>query len=292
MLTKEGRAMVLVSAKGLLERARAESFAIGGFNVQNLEMVQAVVLAAQEERSPVIVQFNPANVQHVGMVYAAALARAAAQQVSVPVVLHLDHGVDYPQTAAALQAGFTSLMYDGTPFSLEQNTAVTMRVCAMAHTAGVSVEGEIGQMGGEEEGVFTANGAGEMTDPEEALEYVQRTGVDSLAIAVGNVHGMQSAEARLDMGRIAAIRDKVGIPLVIHGGSGVSDEAVREAIARGVCKFNVATQLNQSFLRGFERVRQERPQDANPRAALAAAREAVKEAVQARMRLFGSSGTA
>ena len=284
--------MALVSAKALLRGALEEGFAIGGFNVQNLEMVQAVVAAAEEERSPVILQFNPANVQHVGMAYAAALCKAAAAQVSVPVVLHLDHGVDYPQTVAALQAGFTSMMYDGTPFPLQANVEVTRRVCEMAHAVGVSVEGEIGQMGGQEEGVFTVEGQGVMTDVDEAVHYVQNTGVDALAIAVGNVHGMSTPAAELDVARIAAIRARVDTPLVIHGGSGVPDNLVREAIARGVCKFNVATQLNQGFLQEFGRVLQERPDETNPRSALAAAREGVKESVRDKMRLFGSSGRA
>lgn len=283
---------MLMTAKPLLQRALAEGFAIAGFNVQSLEMVQAVVSVAEEERAPVILQFNPGNLQHVGMAYAAALGVTAAAQVSVPVVLHLDHGVDFGQTVAAVRAGFTSLMYDGTPYSLEQNIAVTSQVCAMAQAVGISVEGEIGQMGGEEEGVFTAQGAGTMTDPDEAAEYVRRTGVDALAIAVGNSHGMRTQAAQLDMARISAIRGRVGLPLVIHGASGVPDDAVREAIARGVCKFNVATQLNQGFLQGFRQVLQEHPDQSNPRAALAAAREAVQEAARARLRVFGSSGKA
>ncbi len=282
--------MTLVSSKHLLLDALAQRYAIGGFNVQNLEMVQAVAEAAQEERSPLIIQFNPANVRHVGMRYAAALAEAAAHQVSVPVVLHLDHGVDYAQTVQALRAGFTSMMYDGTPFTLEENITVTRDVCLMAHAAGVAVEGEIGQMGGQEEGVFTAEGAGTMSDPDEAARYVTETGVDSLAVAVGNVHGMQTAAAQLDLERITRIRALVGVPLVIHGGSGVPEDAVREAIGRGVCKFNVATQLNQGFMDGMLTTAQAFPNETNPRAALAAAREQVKEAARVKMRLYGSNG--
>lgn len=284
--------MALVAARPLLQKAFEGGYALGGFNVQTLEMVQAVVSVAEEEHAPAILQFNPANLQHVGMAYAVALGRAAASQVSAPIVLHLDHGVDYAQAVAALEAGFTSLMYDGTPFPLEENIAVTRRVCERAHATGVSVEGEIGQMGGQEEGVFTAEGAGTMTDPGEAVEYVLRTGVDALAIAVGNSHGMRTPVAQLDLARITAIREGVGIPLVIHGGSGIPDDAVREAIARGVCKFNVATQLNQGFLQGFQRVLKERPNETNPRAALAAAREAVQEAVRSKLRLYGASGRA
>lgn len=280
--------MTLATAKDLLLAAMEEGYAIAGFNVQTLEMVQAVVEAAEEERSPVFLQFNPGNLQHTGMGYAGAIGTAAARQAKVPMVVHLDHGVDFAQAFGALQAGFTSFMYDGTPFPLEKNVAVTQEVCQMAHAAGLSVEGEIGQMGGEEEGVFTAEGEGTLTDPDVALEYVRRTGVDALAIAVGNTHGMRAPGARLDLERIAAIRARVRVPLVIHGASGVPDEMVREAIARGVCKFNVATQLNQAFLRGF--LEAVRPDQTNPRAALAAARDGVREAARSRIRAFGSSG--
>jgi len=283
---------VLVTTHIMLQRALEEHYALPGFNVQTLEMVQAVVSAAEEERSPVLLQFNPGNLQHVGMAYAAALGIAAASQASVPVALHLDHGVDFSQAEAALRAGFTSLMYDGTPHSLERNILVTKQVCDLAHAKQISVEGEIGQMGGNEEGVFTAEGAGTMTDPAEALEYVQRTGVDSLAIAVGNSHGMLSQSAQLDMDRIAAIREKVRLPLVLHGASGVPDDAVREAIVRGVCKFNVATQLNVGFLLGFTQALHKQPTLSNPRAALEEARNTVKEVCRGRIRVFGSSGKA
>jgi fructose-bisphosphate aldolase, class II len=276
----------------LLLRAQRDGFALGGFNVHNMEMLQAAVAAAETERAPLILQFNPANVQHAGLAYAAAMARAAAASASVPVVLHLDHGVDFAQTVQAIRHGFTSIMYDGTPFPLAANIAVTQQVCQAAHAAGLCVEGEIGQMGGQEEGVFTAEGAGTMSDPDEAARFVAETGVDSLAVAVGNVHGMQQAAPTLHLDRLEAIRRGVSVPLVIHGGSGVPNEVVKQAIALGVCKFNVATQLNQAFLTGFREVLAERPQETNPRAALAQARHRVQEAVQEKLRAFGCSGRA
>lgn len=282
--------MPLVSLRVLLQHAEDEGYAIGGFNVQNLEMVQAVVQAATEELSPVVLQFNPANIRHVGMDYAGVLGKVAAQQAPIPVALHLDHGVDFKQAAAAVRAGFTSLMYDGTPFGLENNIAVTQRVCELAHAVGVSVEGEIGQMGGVEEGVFTAEGRGTMTDPEEAARYVVESGVDALAVAVGNQHG--TTVDRLDMDRLSSIRATARLPLVIHGGSGLPDDVIREAIRRGVRKFNVATQLNQGFLEGFLRAAQQRPHETNPRAALEAGRDAVAAAVRSKLRVFGSTGRA
>lgn len=282
----------MVNGIDLLRQAQRDGFAIGGFNVHNMEMLQAVVQAAEEERSPVIIQFNPANVQHAGLHYAAAMARAAAAAATVPVVLHLDHGVDFAQTVQAIQQGFTSLMYDGTPFPLAQNIAVTAQVVEAAHAAGVAVEGEIGQMGGQEEGVFTAEGAGTMSDPDEAAQYVEATAVDSLAVAVGNVHGMRSGAATLHLDRVEAIRSRVSVPLVIHGGSGVDDPTVQASIKLGVCKFNVATQLNQAFIAGFLEVMQAKPNESNPRAALARARDLVREAARLKMRVFGSCGKA
>jgi len=270
----------------LLLEAQGKGYAIAGFNVQTLEMLQGVIAAAELERAPVILQFNPANVSHVGLEYAAAMGKVAAEGASVPVCLHLDHGVDYEQTAKAVRCGFTSVMYDGTMFPFGENLRVTAEVCRMAHGAGVSVEGEIGQMGGVEEGVFTAEGAGTMTDPDEASLYVMETKVDALAVAVGNVHGQTSAVGTLDLDRLSAIQKRVSVPLVIHGGSGLPDSVVAEAIALGVCKFNVATQLNLAFLKGFG----SGVSGSNPRAALEAARDAVTEAARSRIRAYGASG--
>lgn len=282
--------MSLTALGGLLRQAETEGFALGGFNVQNLEMMQAVIEAAEAERAPVVLQFNPANIRHIGLETAAALGAHLAQRATVPVAVHLDHGLDFDQTAAAVRAGFTSLMYDGTPFPLAENITVTAAVVRMAHALGVSVEGEIGQMGGVEEGVFTAAGLGTMSDPDEAAEYAGATGVDALAVAVGNQHGTQVD--RLDLERLSAIHSAVGLPLVIHGGSGLPDDVVRAAIARGVRKFNVATQLNLAFLQGFLDATAAQPGETNPRRALAAARAAVAAAVTAKLRLFGASGRA
>jgi fructose-bisphosphate aldolase class II len=279
--------MPLVSLVPLLREAQNGGYAVPGFNVQSLEMLQGAVQAAEAERSPVILQFNPGNIAHVGMEYAAAMALAAARLACVPVAVHLDHGVDFDQTVRAVRLGFSSLMYDGTPFPFAQNLALTVQVCEMARAAGLSVEGEIGQMGGVEEGVFTAEGAGTMTDPDEAERYVQETGVDALAVAVGNVHGQTEATGRLDLDRLAAIRKRVEVPLVIHGGSGLPEDVVRAAIGLGVCKFNVATQLNLAYLKAFQEAA---PGLANPRAALQAAREAVAEAARSRIRVYGSNG--
>lgn len=284
--------MPLVPLAPLLLEAQKGRYAVPGFNIQTLEMLQGVIVAAAQERSPVILQFNPWNVSHLGLHMAAAVGKAAAAAASVPVALHLDHGADFDQAVQAMRSGFTSVMYDGTPFPFNQNLSVTLEVCRVARAIGVSVEGEIGQMGGQEEGVFTAEGEGTMTDPDEAERYVRETGIDALAVAVGNVHGQTEAVGRLDLDRLTAIGNRVAVPLVIHGGSGLPEEMVREAIARGVCKFNVATQLNQAFLAGFLATAQAAPGQSNPRVALAAARDAVTEAARTRIRTYGSAGKA
>lgn len=284
--------MPLVTGKELLERALREQFALAAFNVATLEMVPALLAAAEEERAPIILQFNPGNLEHVGVEYASAAVRKVAQNLSVPVVFHLDHGTGLEQCVRCLRAGFTSLMYDGTAEPLERNIAVSRQICEMAHAADIPVEGELGRLAGREADMLISEEEASLTDPQEAGRYVAETGVDSLAVAVGNAHGMVLQRAQLDLQRIERIREQVGIPLVLHGASGIPDATVREAIARGVCKFNVATQLNRSFLEGVISVAKERPEHTDLRLFLAQARQRVKEAARAKLRLFGASGKA
>lgn len=282
--------MPLVTGREILNRAYREGFAVAAFNVITLEVLQGVIDAAEEERAPVFVQFNPANLRHVGLRYAAALAKAAATQAAVPVVLHLDHGETYAQAVACLRAGFTSLMYDGNADTFEDNIATTRWVKELAAAVAIPVEGELGRIAGREEEINVAPEDAELTDPDAAREYVQRTGVDSLAVAVGNMHGQTTRAARLDLERLRRIRANVTVPLVLHGASGLPDDQVRAAIGLGVCKFNVATQLNQGYLRAMAGAGEAAPQDL--RSLLMAARREVKLAAQERIRQFGSGGRA
>lgn len=284
--------MPLVMGKELLARALREGYALAAFNIATLEMVPPLLAAAEEERAPVILQFNPGNLEHVGLEYASAAVQKVSQKATVPVVLHLDHGTGLEQSVRCLQAGFTSLMYDGTAESLERNAAVTRQICDMAHAVGIPVEGELGRLAGREADVTVSEEEASLTDPQEARWYVQETGVDSLAVAAGNAHGMTRRQAKLDLKRIERIREQVGIPLVLHGGSGIPDATVREAIARGVCKFNVATQLNRNFLEALTTMTRERPEETDLRLFLARARQGVKEAAQSKLRLFGAAGKA
>jgi fructose-bisphosphate aldolase class II len=282
--------MPLVTSKEILNRALAERFAVGAFNANNMEMVQAIVEAAQEERAPVILQVSQGAIRYAGLDFAAGLVKIAAALVDVPVVLHLDHGTDFDQNVRCLHAGFTSLMFDGSKLPYEENVAISKRVCEIAHIAGIPVEVELGRVLQSTDGVTPEEVEAAMTDPDQAKEFIERTGADSLAPAVGSIHAMKARQATLDISRIEAIRQKAGVPLVLHGSSGVKHESVVEAIEHGVCKVNVATYLNQAFVRGMREGFERHPDEVDPRKYLAISRENVKEAVREKIRLFKSNG--
>jgi len=283
--------MPLVSSKELLESALEGRFAIGAFNANNMEQVQAIVDAAVEERAPVILQVSQGAIRYAGLEFATAMVKAAAAEANVPVVLHLDHGTDFDQNVRCLRAGFTSLMFDGSKKPYEENVATTARVVQIAHLCNIPVEAELGRVLQSTDGVSEEDVKAAMTDPAQALDFVQRTGCDSLAVAVGSVHAMREAEAELDIERIKAVQDQVHIPLVLHGSSGVKEESEVEAIKYGIAKINVATMLNQAFSAALRKSIAEHPEEFDPRKLLLPGREAVKEVVRHKMRLFGSSGT-
>jgi len=282
--------MPLVTSKEILQRAMEDHFAVGAFNANNMEMVQAIIEAAQEERAPVILQVSQGAIRYAGLEYAAGLVKIAASMVDIPVVLHLDHGTSFEQNVRCLRAGFTSLMFDGSKLPYEENVAITKRVCEIAHIAGVPVEAELGRVLKATEGVTPEEVEAAMTDPDQAKEFIELTGADSLAVAVGSVHAMRAREAELDIDRIEAIRQRTGVPLVLHGSSGVKHESILEAIEHGICKINVATYLNQAFVRGMREGFERMPDEVDPRKFLAISRENVKEAVREKIRLFGASG--
>jgi fructose-bisphosphate aldolase class II len=279
----------LVTSKEILQVALAERFAVGAFNANNMEMVQAIVEAAQEERAPVILQVSQGAIRYAGLDFAVGLVKIAADQADVPVVLHLDHGTSFDQNVTCLRAGFTSLMFDGSKLPYEENVAITKMVCDIAHIIGIPVEAELGRVLQSTDGVTPEEVEAAMTDPDQAREFIEVTGADSLAAAVGSVHAMKSRQATLDIPRIEAIRQKVGVPLVLHGSSGVKHESVAEAIEHGICKVNVATYLNQAFVRGMREGFDKHPDEVDPRKYLNISRENVKEAVREKIRLFKSN---
>lgn len=285
--------MPLVTSKELLEEAFRTGFAVGAFNANNMEMVQAIVEAAEEERAPVIVQISQGAIEYAGAEFMAAIVRVAAERASVPVVCHLDHGLDLDINIRCLKAGFTSLMIDGSALSFEENARLTREVVKLGHAVGIPVEGEIGKVPDAEKGPLSPEELKDfLTTPEEAVRFVEATGVDFLAVSVGSAHRMKVQSANLDIERILAIRQAVNIPLVLHGASGVTDESVRAAVGAGIAKINFATELNKAFTRNLRQKLAADPEVVDVRKYTRPAREAVKEVVRQKIRLVGADGKA
>jgi len=279
--------MPLVNGKAVLEFARQNRFAVGSFNADNMEVLQAIIETAKEERAPVILQIGQKSIGYAGLAMIAGMVKIAAAQVDVPVVLHLDHGAGLEQNLACLRAGFTSLMYDGSRLPYEENVTQTAKIVEIAHIVGVPLEAELGQV--LQVGASSEQVAAAMTDPDRALDFVKRTGCDSLAVAVGSIHQMRGREADLDIPRIKAIYERVRIPLVLHGASGVKHECLAEAIENGVTKINVATYIKDGFVSHLRKVMAEKPDEVDVRVLFGPAREAAKERVREKMRVFGAS---
>ncbi len=279
--------MALVRSTEVLAYAQEAHFAVGAFNADNMEMLQAIVEAAEEERAPVILQVSEPTVRYAGLTLPAAMVKQVAAEVTVPVVLHLDHGTSFEQNVHALRAGFTSLMFDGSRLPYEENVAITRRIADMAHIAGLAVEAELGKV--LQTGATPEEVAAAMTDPDQAADFVARTGCDSLAVAVGSIHAMKGREADLDLERIRAIHERVGLPLVLHGSSGVKHDSITAAIALGVCKVNVSTYLKQAFVSTLRAELAAAPDEVDFRVLFIPAREAAKERVREKLRLFDAS---
>jgi len=305
---------VLVTNKDLMVPARKNGYAIGAFNVQNLESMSAIAEAATEEKSPVIMQITPSVIKYAGLAYISNLVKTAAQLAPVPVAMHLDHGGDFETAAKCIDAGFTSVMIDGSFLNFEENAALTKRVVGVAHPKGVSVEAELGKLAGVEERSVEEKEA-ILTDPETAVEFVEKTGVDTLAVAIGTSHGAYKfkSEAKLDLERLKIISEKISIPLVLHGASsvpqwivekankygaelsgakGIPEEQIKKAISLGIAKINIDTDLRLAFTATVREVLTNSPKNFDPRKILGPAKDAMKEVAKGKMRLFGSAGKA
>lgn len=283
--------MSLVTTKELLLDAQKNGYAVGAFNVENMEMVQAVVAAAEELKSPVIMQTTPSTIKYASPEMFYANVAAAANNASVPVVMHLDHGSSFELAVHAFRAGYTSIMIDGSHSVFEENIAITKSVVDVCHAGNVPVEAELGKVGGKEDDLDGGNGGG-YTVPSEAVEFVEKTGIDSLAVAIGTAHGVYKGTPKLDVERLSEIREVVSIPFVLHGTSGVPDEAVKECIRRGICKVNYATDLRIAFSNGVKEYLAANPDAFDPKKYNAVGREKVKEYVMSKMLVCGSNGRA
>ena len=283
---------MLVTGKELLDHANKHGYAVGAFNVNNMEIVQAIIEAAEETNSPVILQASQGGIKYAGVEYIAQLGKVAAEKAKVPVALHLDHGTDFQQIMLCIRHGFTSVMIDGSKYPLKENIDITKKVVEVAHAVGVSVEAELGKIGGTEDDITVDEREATFTDPDEAKLFVDETGVDSLAVAVGTAHGVYKGEPKIDFERIRTIKKLVGIPLVLHGSSGVPAEAIKKAVEAGINKINIDTDLRIAFTKAMKEFLREHPDNIDPRKILNPAREAMKEVIIEKMHLFGSSGRA
>jgi len=284
--------MPLVPMTEFLPRAKAEKFAVGQFNMNNLEFTKAITEAAMEERSPFIFGVSEGAIKYMGLEYTVAMARAAAEQSGLPIALHLDHGSSFEMVMKCIRAGFTSVMFDGSHLPLEENIRLTKKVVEAAHAVGVSVEGELGTIGGVEDDLSVDDEDAMLAKPEEAISFWKETGVDALAIAVGTAHGLYKGEPRIRFEIIEEVAKNIDVPIVLHGGSGVPDEAIRKSIELGVGKINVNTENQVAMTKTIREIfaRDEKVYD--PRKYLGPAKDAMKEVVRAKIRLFGSAGKA
>ncbi|MDO5561878.1 MAG: class II fructose-1,6-bisphosphate aldolase [bacterium] len=282
--------MTLVSSKQILLDAYHNHYAVGAFNCNNMEIVQGIIAAAAQERAPVIIQASQGALKYAGLEYIVALIRtAAAEYPEVPLVMHLDHGTDFAQVLACMEAGFTSVMIDASKLPMAENIDLTRKIVEIAHPKGISVEAEIGKIGGTEDQVSVSEKEAAYTDPQEAVEFVRATGCDSLAVAVGTAHGQYVGPVKLNYDLLEQIHQQVEIPIVLHGSSGVPAEMLREAITRGVSKVNIDTDLRAAFVNKIHQVLQENPDEIDPRLVLGPARAALQEVVAEKIRIFGSN---
>ncbi len=294
--------MPLIGPKEMFAKAYAGGYAIGAFNVNNMEIIQGIVKAGEEERSPLILQVSSGARKYAGQVYIVKLIEAALLESDLPICLHLDHGPDFELCKACIDGGFTSVMIDGSHLPYEENIALTRRVVEYAHDKGVWVEAELGRLAGVEEDVSSASHI--YTDPDQAVDFVQRTGCDSLAVAIGTSHGAYkfTGEAKLDFDRLQVITNKLPLyPLVLHGASsvlpefvqmanqyggaigdakGIPEDMLRRAAGMGVCKINVDTDIRLAMTATIRKAFVENPAEFDPRYYLKPAREAVKNMVQ------------
>ena len=282
--------MPLVTSEKMLLDAQKGGYAVGAFNVENMEMVKAVIAAAEELQAPVMLQTTPSTVKYGTMENSFAMVAAEAKKATVPVCLHLDHGSSFELAAKAIQVGYTSVMIDGSHEDFEHNVEVSKRVADVGKACGIPVEAELGKVGGKEDDLEAD--ADTNTDPQEAKEFVERTGVTSLAVAIGTAHGFYAGTPVLDKERVSEIKKLVSVPLVLHGASGLSDEDVRECVQRGMCKVNFATELRVAYTDAGKKLLKEKPETFDPKKLGVVGMEAVKELVKSRMKVCGCDGKA
>jgi len=304
---------MLVTGKKILDKANKHGYAVGAFNINNLEILQAVLRTAEKLNSPVILQTSEGAIQYAGLDTLFSMLKHEASRAKIPCAIHLDHGRTMDTIKKCIAIGYTSVMYDGSHLPLEKNIRETKKVVQLAHKKGISVEAELGTIGGAEDAISSREIT--LTDPQAALKFVQQTGCDSLAIAIGTSHGAYKFQGigNLDIGRLKVIKEALKMPLVLHGASGVPDfvvkkaeqfgaqlghpegvpdEQIARAVANGINKINTDTDLRLAFTAAIREQLAMRPHEFDPRKLLAPARDLMQQVVEHRIALFGSKGKA
>ena len=284
--------MDIVSNKEILVDAKKNKYAVPAFNVHNLETIQAVLEGAWEMKSPVIIATTPGTVKYAGLEYIVAILKVGAMKYNMPISLHLDHCSDVEFLKNCIRAGYKSVMIDASIEDFNTNINITKSVIDFAHKLDVSVEAELGLVGGQEDDRTVKEGEELLTDPYMALEFAKVTNVDSLAVAIGTAHGVYKLEPKLDFERLKMMNTIIDTPLVLHGASGISEESLKIAIANGICKVNIATEIKISFAEAIKKYFKENPDANDPRHYLKPAKDMAKEVVKEKIRICGSEGRA
>ncbi len=282
--------MYLISSQEMLKKAQSEGYAVPAFNIHNLETIQVVIDTAKEMQSPLILAATPGTYQYAGTDYLITICKTAAKRHHFPFALHLDHHEDIQDIHCKIEAGIRSIMIDASHHPFEQNIEIVRKMVDFSHKYNASVEAELGRLGGQEDDLIVDDKDSAFTDPYAAKEYVERTGIDSLAVAIGSAHGMYKGEPKLDFERLAKIRDNVDIPLVLHGASGIPEAMVKKAISLGICKVNVATELKIAFSDALKQDFHNHPDANDPRHYMQPAKLAMKHIVAEKIRICGSAG--
>lgn len=284
--------MPYLSGYTMIQQAWKNGYAIGAFSAHNAETIRAILLAAEQEQAPIMIQVGQKAIGVMGLEPMKAMIDAFMQDITVPVCVHLDHSRSFAQTMQAVQAGFQSVMFDGSHLAFDENVRITRAVADVAHALNIGVEGEIGKIGGTEDDISVDEKDALITSSDEALKFAELTTVDYLAVSIGTAHGLYKQEPKLAFDRLHEIREIVRKPIVLHGGSGVPDEQIRKAVALGVAKINVDTELRQAFTLGMAEVLNNDPQEFVLAVSLGRGRDVMQEKVVEKIRLFGSNGKA
>ncbi|MBS6005421.1 MAG: tagatose bisphosphate family class II aldolase [Clostridium baratii] len=282
----------ILSTREMLKKAQEGGYAVPAFNIHNLETLQVVIETAAELRSPVILAGTPSTIKYAGGEYIVAMAEVAAKEYDIPIAIHLDHFEDVDAIKHYVDIGFKSTMIDASHENYENNIRIVKEVVDYAHKFDATVEAELGRLGGQEDDLVVDEKDTMYTNPEQAKDFVEKTGIDSLAVAIGTAHGLYKGKAKLDFDRLKEIREKVDIPLVLHGASDVPDELVKKAISLGICKVNVATDLKIPFSDAVKKYFIDNPTANDPRKYMTPGKEAMKAIVKHKIMVCGSNNRA